>query len=277
MKYKLICSDIDGTLVDTRGRVTKENQAAIHELEKAGIMFAICSGRMYSAVNMISLFYEIPSYVICSNGAVIGDTRTNQVLHQFPLSKDNIEKICAVGEKYHCVIGFNTVEGVLYRGSDGIEDVLYHEANMMYSSVTGKKIQLVRADAYGKYITENDIMKISLWASSDEDYEKVCNQINQISGVTAASAMKWNLEMTEAGVTKWHGVKWLLNRFGLKREEVICIGDTMNDYEMVRNAGLGVAMKNGDTRLKEVASYITDTNDDSGVAKLIKKCLEGKL
>lgn len=277
MRYRLICSDIDGTLVNSEGQVTKANQEAILRLKEKGIMFAICSGRMYYAASMIGLYYGLPSHVICSNGAVIANLENDQILHEVNLSSEKIHKICDVGDKYNCVIGLNTIRGVIFRGSDGIEDVLYKKANEMYGPATGRTMMIKQDSQYRKYIEQEKIAKISLWASSDDDYEKVCQEINRINGITSTTAMKWNLEITEEDVTKWHGIKWLMEKYGLQREEVVCIGDTMNDYEMVKNAGLGVAMANGDSRLKEAAAYITETNDNSGVAALIEMCLEGTI
>lgn len=277
MRYKLICADIDGTLVDTYGRVTKDNQEAIYRLKEQGVMFAICSGRLYHAASMIGLFYDIPSYVVCSCGAVIANMEGDEILKTFPLDRKKILAIADIADKYQCVVGLNTLEGVIFRGSDGTEDVLYEEANRMYGEQTGRCINIEQRKDYRERTENEHIFKLSLWARSERDYQSLCDEIRQIPGIEMTSAMQWHLEITEANVTKWKGVKWMMERFGIEREEVVCIGDSMNDYEMVKHAGLGVAMANGDERLKEVADYVTESNNDSGVARLIELCLEGKL
>lgn len=277
MKYKLICVDIDGTLVDSYGRVTKENQEAIQRMKEKGVLFAICSGRLYYAVSMMSLYYNIPSFVICSCGAVIADTTTDEIICKRPIQKEKIRKICLIGDRYDCVIGFNKLDGVVYRGSDGVEDVLYEKTNQMYGENVGRKMVIEKIEEYREKIKEEDVLKISLWANSEEDYGKLCIDIQEIPDITVTTALKWNLEITEKEVTKWLGVEWLMKKYNIQREEIICIGDTMNDYEMVKNAGLGVAMANGDERLKAIADYVTESNDQSGVAKIITMCLEGKL
>lgn len=277
MKYKLICSDVDGTLVNDGTRITKENQEAIRRLTKEGVMFAICSGRMYNSVSMLGRYYEIPSYAVCSNGAVIANTENDNIFYKQTLSAKKAHELCDLGDEYDCVIGLSTVEGVVYRGSDGIEDVMHRWSNKTYGPGAGRTIDIRETSDYRGYIKEDEIVKLSLWAKNDEDYDQVCKRLSQIEGITAASAMKWNMEITAENVTKWHGVEWLMNRYGIKREEVICLGDSMNDYEMVKNAGLGVAMENADPKLKEAAGYITKSNNDSGVAAVIDLCLEGKL
>ena len=71
MKYRLVCADIDGTLVDNRGLITKQNQAAVKKLQERGIAFAICSGRMLKAVKLMARFYQMAPYLVCSNGRCV--------------------------------------------------------------------------------------------------------------------------------------------------------------------------------------------------------------
>ena len=78
------------------------------------------------------------------------------------------------------------------------------------------------------------------------------------------------LEFTEAGVTKGTSLNQLIQKLGIKREEVIAMGDSYNDQAMIEFAGLGVAMGNAPDDIKEIANYVTDTNMNDGVAKVVE-------
>ena len=77
-------------------------------------------------------------------------------------------------------------------------------------------------------------------------------------------------EITNGNVNKWEAIENLINVLGIKKEEVIAIGDNVNDIEMIQNAGLGVIMDNADPNIKNVANMVTKSNDDNGVASIIE-------
>jgi Cof subfamily protein (haloacid dehalogenase superfamily) len=79
------------------------------------------------------------------------------------------------------------------------------------------------------------------------------------------------LEFLESGVTKGSSLNHLIGKLGIKREEVIAIGDSYNDLAMIEFAGLGVAMGNAPDDIKQKADYVTDTNMNDGVAKVVEK------
>jgi len=78
-------------------------------------------------------------------------------------------------------------------------------------------------------------------------------------------------EITTKNVDKWETIEYLINKMGIKKEEVIAIGDNMNDKKMIEKAGLGVAMEGSTPEITEIADYITDTNQKEGVAKVLEK------
>lgn len=277
MKYKLICSDIDGTLVDQDGRIPEENLKAIKRLREKGVLFAICSGRVYYAASLVARYYEIPCCIVSCNGGIVVNDETDEIIRIHNLPMDLRNRICDIADRYHCVVGLNQRDGIVYRGWDGEENVIYAQANEMYGPKTGRRMRIEQVEDYRKRLQEEELVKLSIWARSEEDYKKLCEEIEKIPDITSASALKWQLEITNGNVSKWTGVRNLMDYYGIRKEEVVCIGDTMNDYPMVKNAGLGIAMANGEEKLKEAAAYVTDTNNNAGLAKAIYACLEGKI
>lgn len=275
MKYKLVCSDVDGTLIDDHGMIPEANQQALQALEDYGICFAITTGRMLCAVIQLASHFKLHPYIVCSNGAVTAD-RSGAVLQGIFFKGDTMKQICRIGEKYACLIGFNTLNGVVYNKTGHFEDRLYEHANRLYGQA-GHTIEVTYEEGYQLPDVGQEVAKISMWAHSQKDFEAVWNEIGTMKEVCRTTAMKWNLELTVAGVSKWSGIQLLMEKLRLGPEEVLCIGDTLNDEEMVRRAGMGVCMGNGQQALKAVADYIGDTNVNGGVAKVIRMCLEGEL
>lgn len=275
MKYRLVCSDVDGTLIDSTGVIPQENREALRELSEHHVCFAITTGRMLASARQLAAYYGISPYMVCSNGAVVADS-SGRILRGIFFTDGTMERICAIGKEYRCLMGFNMPDGVVYNGRNHFEDQLYHEANRLYGG-SGHRIRVGYMDGYQIPEGSGEVAKISLWAKSQKDFEAVWSEAEALEGVCVTTAMQWNLELTVAGISKWSGIQVLLEKLHLNAAQVICLGDTMNDEEMIRQAGKGVCMGNGQAALKEIAGYIADTNENGGVAKVIRLCLDGKL
>lgn len=275
MKYQLVCTDVDGTLIDNAGIIPKINREALQELSEHQVCFAITTGRMLASARQLAAYYGISPYMVCSNGAVVADS-SGRILRGDFFTDETMEAICSIGQEYRCLMGFNMPDGVVYNGRNHFEDLLYHEANRLYGG-SGHRIRVGYVEGYQIPEGCGEIAKISLWAKCQEDFDAVWSKVEALEGVCITTAMQWNLELTVAGISKWTGIQVLLEKLHFSAEQVICLGDTMNDEEMIRQAGKGVCMGNGQTALKEIADYIADTNENGGVAKVIRLCLDGRL
>lgn len=275
MKYQLVCTDVDGTLIDSSGIIPQVNKEALQELSENHVCIAITTGRMLASARQLAAHYGISPYMVCSNGAVVADS-SGRILRGCFFTEGMMERICAIGKEYRCLMGFNMPDGVVYNGRNHFEDLLYHEANRLYGG-SGHRIHVGYME--GCRIPEGcgDVAKISLWANGQKDYEAIRRKAETLEGICITTAMQWNLELTVAGISKWSGIQVLLEKLHISAAQVICLGDTMNDEEMIRQAGKGVCMGNGQTALKEIADYIADTNENGGVAKVIRLCLDDKL
>lgn len=99
----------------------------------------------------------------------------------------------------------------------------------------------------------------------------------KVKGIEVVSSYENNFEIMTNGVSKGRGVEILAAYYNIKPEEIICIGDNENDLSMIKFAALGVAMGNAPSSIKEQADYVTDTNDNDGVAKVIEKFILNSL
>ncbi len=275
MKYRLVCTDVDGTLIDSAGTIPQVNLEALQELSEKQVYLAIATGRMLASARQMAAYYGISPYIVCSNGAVVSDP-SGRILSGNFFTDETMERVCSIGERYQCLMGYNMLDGVIYNRRNHFEDRLYDEANRLYGS--GEYvIDVDYVSGYQIPVRCGEVAKISLWVDSQEKFDAIWKEFEQQKNICITTAMKWNLELTSAGVSKWSGIQVLLENLELNAAQVLCMGDTMNDEEMVRRAGKGVCMGNGQKALKEVADHIADTNENGGVAKVIRLCLEGRL
>ena len=104
-----------------------------------------------------------------------------------------------------------------------------------------------------------------------EDREEAMRRLEEMDEGIVTSSSKIDLEVNAKGINKGLGLVWLGEKLGIKREEIMACGDHLNDYEMLKEVGFAVAMGNAMEELKEIADYVTDTNDEDGVAKAIER------
>jgi Cof subfamily protein (haloacid dehalogenase superfamily) len=130
---------------------------------------------------------------------------------------------------------------------------------------------IVVVDDFKAAVTE-PVVKVLMNKEAERLVEVEKKLQKQLEGQLSVMRSKpFFLEFTEHGVTKGTSLNQLIQKLGIKREEVIAMGDSYNDQAMIEFAGLGVAMGNAPDDIKEIANYVTDTNMNDGVAKVVEK------
>ncbi|MPQ43870.1 Cof-type HAD-IIB family hydrolase [Clostridium tarantellae] len=263
--YKLIAIDMDGTLLNSNRQVSKENIEVIKKAVAKGTKVVITTGRSLNGIksflNEIGLIGE-NEYAICHNGAAIYRTDNFQLIKANPIKGKDLKELYKLKKE----IG-------LYMHAYTNDDCLAHERNM-YTNIeklySGKDVVILD---YDNDVDDNlDIMKVLMF-----EEEHILNK--KIEKIPKDYFEKYNivrslpviLEFLNKETNKGNGVKELSEYLGIKKEEIICIGDQQNDLEMIKFAGLGIAMGNATDEIKSCAEYITETNDNDGVAKAIEK------
>ncbi|MEG0296870.1 MAG: Cof-type HAD-IIB family hydrolase [Clostridium sp.] len=272
MKYKLICTDMDGTLLGKGFSISDENVRAIKEVKESGVQVALVTGRPYNAMRYFQSIVGEDVHIISTNGTYfkLGDYE-----YKKNLDKKSIEKIFILGEKYNLSRHFKGCNRVI--ASDDIKE------DHPYRLVNSKNAEEDRIS-----ITENATLQIALEKCEDEilkcivfsdDYEslaKAKEEIKQDKDLVVVSSSARNFEVMPKGTSKGIAVRNFCEILGIDSKEVVCIGDNENDLSMIEFAGLGIAMGNGSEEVKSKAHYVTDTNVNSGVAKALDKFILNK-
>lgn len=272
-KYKLVAIDCDNTLLDSKGFIPKENKKTIKYLQEKGVQFVIATGRNDILVADYIEELGIKAPVIGCNGASIRDLKTNQLYKFDPISHDALKSIfkyctenkidCKAFSMEKCYE--NTPESL----KEMFPDIIKSYAKKLLYSLDFKYIKDLNT-----IIGTDEIIKVVI---VDNDYDfvvKTREALNKIPDIDAFLSARDCIDIEYKNVSKGQGLKHYAELINIAQEDIVAIGDNENDISMIQYAGFGVAMENGEEKLKEIADYITCTNNEAGVSKALIKIFE---
>lgn len=286
--YKMIAVDLDGTMLNSYGEVTENTKRVVKQTIQKGTDVVIASGRSIDSIKAIADEIGSSKYMIAGNGAVIYDRKTNKILYEkyIPKSKAiDIIKTCEQNSIYYNV----------YTNKSIIADSLrynvlyYYKENLKKED--SKKTRITLVDNVQKYIEEmkdEKIMKIFICDSTKSVFNSIVKKFSDMSeldvldvshmsrkiikhGTVDIPIEYYYTEISMKNVNKWYAIEFLIDKLGIPKEEVMTIGDNMNDKKMIQEAGLGISMKGSSPAVTEVADFITEDNNHEGVAKAIER------
>jgi Cof subfamily protein (haloacid dehalogenase superfamily) len=263
--YKLLAIDMDGTLLNSNRTISKGNKEAIKKAIEKGVRVVITSGRglkgLDSFLNEVNLRGE-NQYLIANNGGTIYRTNDFECISYKGLDGRDLVKAHALSKEF----GLNMI-AYTHKGAIAAEE---SEFTRFETEYVGYAVKILDFDSDIK--DDDEITKI-LFSQTEELLAEKMLQIPKefYSEYNVVKTMPIVLEVMNKDCNKGYGVKVLADKLGIKKEEIICIGDQANDIEMITYAGLGIAMGNAIEELKDIAQYITSDNDNDGVAKAIEK------
>ncbi|MBK1813078.1 HAD family phosphatase [Clostridium sp. YIM B02505] len=271
MKYKLICLDMDGTLLSSPSTISEENRNAVLQAYNKGIKIAITTGRLFTSAKYYADLIGIKVPIVASNGAYVREKDREDIIYKSSLNDDQLERIYEVIKKYNLLTYFNThdtlISEIVVGENHGYKvnnKELPEEGRIKFDEGTAFK------EAFKRH--EGEILKAICVEEVDIDkLMKAKAELRQYKDLEVVSSWTNNFEVMNAGTSKGNAVKNLAEMLDINQEEIICIGDSENDLSMIRYAGLGIAMGNAPDEIKKEADYVTDTNVNSGVAKAIEK------
>lgn len=270
-KYKLVCIDLDGTLLSYDKKVSIENINAIQEAIKNGVRICIATGRIYKFVDHIKEMIGNDIEVIASNGALILKDSNEFILN--PLSYDEVLKINDLIKDYDVEIYLNTEEDIISEGSIP-NDYTYKVTNKVFQNK--HKVNIIENYSFSRLSEDNkyNILKIVIMNKNNlDEVNRVRKILEYTKEYEIASSEPQYCEINKKGISKGIAVEKLARIYDICIDDVICIGDGGNDVEMLKRAGVAVVMENGMDNVKALADYITDDNNNSGVARAINRLI----
>jgi Cof subfamily protein (haloacid dehalogenase superfamily) len=272
-KIKLVASDLDGTLLTSSKEVTPRLMFALEKLTEKGIYFVPATGRVYNSLPESVKSMPFLKYVITSNGAVIYDVEEKRNVIENCLTKEDVYKTLDIVKDIDLMIEIFT-DGKAYT------DKKFYYCLDKYG-IKGWSAEYVLCtrtpvnDIFKK-IDENieKLENINLIFFDNDTRLNIMNRLKEADFASVTTSSHNNVEVTSRKATKANAIKELCTLLNIESENVVALGDSDNDLDMIMFAGTGIAMENGDDHIKKAADIITKDCDNFGAALIIEQIAE---
>lgn len=265
-KIRMIVTDLDGTLVDAAYKISEENRNAVREAAKLGVPTVIATGRMHSSAVRYAEEIGVEGAVISYNGAIVRST-SGEVLAASYLEPQVVERVLGYAFARNWYVQ-SYVGDALYYVEKTEAARIYEAASKIYGEAVGRGGMLARTKEVPKLLVVVPAEEIA------DIIRELRNQFRNEADVMQSSPTY--IEIVRPGVSKARAMLALAEKRGIVPGEIMALGDSGNDVEMLRAAGLGVAMGNAIPAVKEAADEVTLSCEQNGFAEAVRKhVLEG--
>ena len=287
--YKLVAIDLDGTMLNQYGVVTEKTKEAIQKAQQNGIEVIIASGRPIDSIKTIAKEIQSEKYFISGNGAIIYDIANDEIIYENTLKKAKVLEILKICDENSIYYNIYTEKEIVAKNLQ-CNVLYYHKENAFKTEEEKTHINLVE-NVYD-YIANKDekIVKITICDNNQAIFNSIMRKLKEISEIEILEVSHMSRKMIRQGteeipieyfyteisaknVDKWNAIEVLKEKMHIKTEEIVAIGDNLNDKKMIENAGLGIAMGQSHPAVKEVANQVVSSNIDDGVAEALNEVI----
>lgn len=288
--YKLIAIDLDGTLLNSYGIVSEKNKKALNIAKEKGIEVVLASGRSTNSVKNIANDIGSCNYIICGNGSLIYNLPKDEIIYDKFIDKKKALQIIDVCEQNSIYYNIYT-ENMVIAKNLSYNVLFYHQENARKPDNKKTKINIVQnIYEYVEKLENQNILKITISDNDSIIFNGIIRKLREIKDIDVLDVAHMSrkmikngteevlleyyyTEITNKSVDKWYAVEHLMQELNIKKEEVLAIGDNVNDKIMIENAGCGVAMGNSAPYIKEIADVVVVDNNQDGVAEAINRVI----
>ncbi|GAB6138041.1 Cof-type HAD-IIB family hydrolase [Halanaerobaculum tunisiense] len=263
MEYELLAIDLDDTLLGDDYKIAARTQEAIKQAEELGVKVVIATGRMYASALPYIKQLECTEEVITYNGALVKEAATDEIIDHQPVPLELAQQVSTYVEEHDLHLNLY-VDDLLYVNKVGLEAEYYEEVSGVKPILIEEEVtDFLDQPSTKLLIVEKDLDRV------EEILADLEEQLGSQLYITASKS--YFIEIMTPDVSKAAALDRVAEKAGIAAEDIVAIGDSYNDLEMIDYAGLGVAVDNARGQVKEVADYITLSNDEAGVAEVIEK------
>lgn len=281
---KLVASDLDGTLIGRDNKIYKNNLKAINDINNKNIDFVICTGKTYPIIKgMCSKFNA--SYGIFGNGNQIINLKTGEEIYKKLLTNEEVFSCIDIAKKNNLHIHIYTNKELI---TEELKYMDLRNYKLQQDRFYDGSLQITIVTDLEEYLKANKSEICKLILSAEKDLSKVKNDILNVQNVDIITIKKYGeykdniinkeyeyLDISPKGISKDNALNFLENYLKINNNEVMAVGDNLNDLDMIKNSGIGVAVSNAYSELKEVAKYTTKNSvEKGGFAEAVYKFIE---
>lgn len=270
---KLVASDLDGTIIDKDNDIFEDNFNAIRDINKSNIPFVVCTGKTYSIYKgLCSSFHA--SYGIFGNGTSIIDLKTGEKIYQKLLDIADVEKVIELAKKDNLHVHIYTNNHII------TEELLYLDLRnykLQKKHIYNNRLSFKVVPDLLKYIQRNNLEISKVVISSTSSLASVKAEIESTINVDVFNIKKYGefkdkiidkeyeyLDVIPKDVNKGTALEYLSNYLNIDKKEILAVGDNLNDLSLLKTAGVGIAVNNAYSELKQVANYTTKNPVEKG-------------
>lgn len=273
-QIRLIVLDLDGTLLNSEKKISPANYAALEQAAAKGIYIVPCTGRFYAGMPEEVRRLPFVRYAITINGADIFDVKENRTLRSALISPEKADEVFSVLDTlpviYDC-----------FQDGWGWMDRRFYDMADQYAmgDVRPEWIRQLRTpvDNFRQTIADRNkgVQKIQMFFKDMDLRARMLPALQQrFPELVVTTSLVNNIEINSGDAHKGGALLALCRQLGIDPAATMAFGDGLNDVTMLRTAAVGVAMANAEQPAKDAADFITDTNDNDGVAKAVQRfCL----
>jgi Cof subfamily protein (haloacid dehalogenase superfamily) len=274
MVYKLLALDVDGTLLRSNQRLDRQTKEAVEFVKRKGVYVTLVTGRHYTSAKKIAKALKLDTALITHNGAFAAASIDNP-LFEIRMSSDKVYEIISILDKYNCHIRIQHERfsvGNRVRQQNGLI------AKMTLGDPLFYPVTFV--ESLTEHLRETPIAapKIDVYFKNNKDQEAAKHELAAlIKNITLSNSQDVHLEIFEESVSKIKGLRFLGEELGISLHEMVAVGESLHDKDMIEQVGLGVAMGNAHIDVKKAAKWVTRSNDQYGVPYMIKEVFRKQL
>lgn len=262
---KLIALDLDGTLVHEDQSISAEDIAAVARAQQAGIAVVVATGRNFTTAKEIILPLQVTAPVICSNGA---DIRfENETIYSRTMENAWLRKAYAAVEPY-CSQRFIFSGDHIYCETGSFHEMLFRKWE--YDRKKDLVVFCNGMEALMRAVGDGGV-KFLVCTENESRHKEIQAVVDSFGYFDAVKGEKLHFELTRKGVSKASALEFMTGRMGLDMQDVLAIGDSTNDLEMIKQAGVGIAMGNSMREVLAAADAVTLPISENGVAHAIQQ------
>ncbi|MBR3785469.1 MAG: HAD family phosphatase [Firmicutes bacterium] len=267
---RLVALDLDGTTLNDYGEISERTMEAFRRAMEQGIHIVICTGRTFQSLPEQLFHIEGLEYVVTSNGAKITRLADRETVYENNVGAKAVMEIAEILRP----TGYSLevfVNGGAYIAKEEYEE--YQTIGSTFRDIGYVLSTRKPVPEFFDFIrTHRDgIENINISFPHMEDREILMKMLAPVENVTLTSSFIHNIEVGGATTSKAEALRYLMRELHLSSGQLMAVGDSLNDLEMIRLAEIGVVMANASDEMKRYGDYVTDTNGEDGVAKAMER------
>lgn len=275
----IVFSDLDGTLLNSAKEITRATWRALDALAAGGHVFVPCTGRPRSGICPELLAHPSVRFAVSANGATVSaidparpSADAAETVHTALLTREHAREALEIARDFD--VTFDVfADGCNYLRRDQYERLpeFAREPDIL-KSMRDTRIP-VDEDAAETIARVRNLERVSMYWKDPRDRDAILERLRRVVGIDITRSYPMNIEVMEHGASKGAALVWLCGHLGVDARDAVAFGDNLNDIEMIRAAGTGVAVANAEPEVRAAADLVCASNDEDGVAHAITDLL----